>query len=75
MKLRAHYIIYLIVPVFENPSVNMIEDVGSYELKSYHAGPDWHVQMVLKEPHAWIADHKTALPSEIILEISAHPRL
>ena len=58
--------------VFENPSVNMIEDVGSYELKSYHAGPDWHVEMVLKEPHAWIADHKSALPSDVIFEVSVH---
>lgn len=44
----------------------MIEDVGSDELKCYHTGPDAHAQVILKEPHAWIADHEPALPSDVI---------
>ena len=53
----------------------MIEDVSTNELKRYHARPDAHAQVVLKEPHAWITDNKPALPSDVILQVSIHLHL
>ena len=53
----------------------MIEDISTNELKCYHARPDAHAQIVLEEPHAWIADNKSALPSDVIFQIPVHRRL
>lgn len=47
----------------------MIKYIGTNELKSYHAGGYAPLHVILKEPHARIADHKPTLPSNIIFEI------
>lgn len=50
----------------------MIEDVAAYELKCYHTCPDAPAKIILKEPHARVADHKPALPSDVIFQVTIH---
>lgn len=50
----------------------MVEDVASYELKCYHTRPDAPAEIILKEPHARVADNKPALPSDVIFQIPVH---
>lgn len=60
------------VSILEYPSIDVIKYVGSDKLKCYHTGPDAHAQVILKEPHARIADNKSALPSDVIFQIAVH---
>lgn len=55
--------------LFENPSINPEKYVGSYELKRDHACGYTPPQVVLKQPHAWITNYKTSLPSHIVFEV------
>ena len=48
----------------------MIENVGTNKLKRYHAGGCAPLQVILEQPHAWIADHKPGLPSQVVFQIS-----
>ena len=57
---------------FKYPTIHMIEDVGTDELKRYHTSGRAPLHVILKEPHAWIAYNKPALPSQIVLKIPLH---
>ena len=48
----------------------MIEDVGSNELKCYHTNSRAPLHVILEEPHAWITNNKTGLPSSVVLCVS-----
>ena len=48
----------------------MIEDVRSNKLKRNHTGCCTPSQVVLKVPHARVTYHETALPSQVVLEVT-----
>jgi hypothetical protein len=50
----------------------MIEYVSTYYLKSYNTPECTPLEMILKEPHAWITHNKSALPSDVIFYIPIH---
>lgn len=60
------------VSILEYPSIDVIKDVGSDELKSNHAPQRAPSKIILEVPHARIANHEPALPSDVILQISVH---
>ena len=48
----------------------MVEDVGSDELKRYHTSGCVPLHVILKEPHAWIANHEPCLPPNVVFCVS-----
>lgn len=50
----------------------MIENISTNKLKSDHAPERAPAQVILKVPHAGITYDKSALPSDVVFEISIH---